>query len=44
MLIDPDTGAHPQRIENTWRGVKRSMLRTGTFEVFSEATSGMAVL
>ena len=25
-----DTGAHTQRIENTWWGVKRSMPRTGT--------------
>ena len=29
-FVDPDTGAHTQRIENTWWGVKRSMPRTGT--------------
>ena len=29
-FVDPDTGAHTQRIENTWWGVKRSMSRTGT--------------
>ena len=29
-FIDPDTGAHTQRIENTWWGVKRSMPCTGT--------------
>ena len=29
-FVDPDTGAHTPRIENTWCGVKRSMLRTGT--------------
>ena len=29
-LVDPDTGAHTQRIENTRSGVKRSMPRTGT--------------
>jgi len=28
-FVDPDTGAHSQRIENTWWGVKRSMPRTG---------------
>ena len=29
-FVDPDTGVHSQRNENTWRGFKRSMLRTGT--------------
>ena len=29
-FVDPDTGAHTQRIENTWWGVKRSMLCIGT--------------
>ena len=29
-FVDPDTGAHTQRIENTWWEVKRSMLGTGT--------------
>ena len=29
-FVDPDTGAHTQRIENTWWGIKRSMPRTGT--------------
>ena len=29
-LVDLDTGAHTQRIENTWWRVKRSMPRTGT--------------
>ena len=29
-FVDPDTGAHTQRTENTWWGVKRSMPRTGT--------------
>ena len=29
-FVDPDTGAHAQRNENTWWGVKWSMLRTGT--------------
>ena len=29
-FVDPDTGAHTRRIENTWWGVKRSMPRTGT--------------
>ena len=29
-VVDPDTGAHTQRIGNTWWGVKRSMPRTGT--------------
>ena len=29
-FVDPDTGAHTQRIENTWWGVKRSLPRTGT--------------
>ena len=28
-FVDPDTGAHTQRIENTWWGIKRSMPRTG---------------
>ena len=28
-FVDPDTGAHTQRIEITWWGVKRSMPRTG---------------
>ena len=29
-IVDLDTGAHTQRIENTWWGVKRSVPRTGT--------------
>ena len=29
-FVDLDTGAHTQRIENTWWGVKRSMPSTGT--------------
>ena len=29
-FVDLDTGAHTQRIENTWWGDKRSMPRTGT--------------
>ena len=29
-FVDPDSGAHTQRNENTWWGVKRSMPRTGT--------------
>ena len=29
-FVDPDTGAHTQRIENTWWEIKRSMPRTGT--------------
>ena len=29
-FVHPYTGAHTQRIENTWWGVKRSMRRTGT--------------
>ena len=29
-FVDPDTGAHTQRIEDTWCGVKRSMPRTRT--------------
>ena len=29
-IVDLDTGAHTQRIENAWWGVKRSMPRTGT--------------
>ena len=29
-FVDPNTGAHTQRIENIWWGVKRSMPRTGT--------------
>ena len=32
-----DTGAHTQRIENTWRGVKRSMPRTGTSKELFES-------
>ena len=28
--VDLDTGAHTQRIENTWREVQRRMPRTGT--------------
>ena len=28
-FVDPDTGAHIQRIENTRWGIKRSMPRTG---------------
>ena len=32
-FVDPDTGAHTQRIENTWWGVKRSMPRTGTVNI-----------
>ena len=27
-FVDPDTGAHTQRIENTWWGIKRSMPHT----------------
>ena len=34
-FVDPDTGAHTQRIENTWWGIKRSMPRTGMYELFS---------
>ena len=30
-LVDPDKGARTQSIENTWRVVKRSMPRTGTY-------------
>ena len=29
-FLDPDTGAHTQRLENTWRGVKQSMPHAGT--------------
>ena len=29
-IVDPDTGAHTQGIENTWWGVKRSYSLTGT--------------
>ena len=28
-FVDPDTGAHTQRIENTRWGIKQSILRTG---------------
>ena len=33
-LVDPDKGAHTQRIENTRRVGKRSMPRTGTSKDF----------
>ena len=36
-FVDPDAGAHTQRIENTWCGVKRSMSRTGTSKDFFES-------
>ena len=29
-FIDPDMGAHTQRMENTWWGIKQSMPHTGT--------------
>ena len=29
-FVDPDTGAHTQGTENTWWGMKRGLLRTGT--------------
>ena len=32
-----DTGAHTQRIENTWWGVKRSMPHTGTSKELFES-------
>lgn len=36
-FVDPDTGAHTQRIENTWWVVKRSMPRTGTSQHLFES-------
>ncbi len=37
-FVDLDTGAHTQRIENAWWGVKRSMPRTEHPKISSKAT------
>ena len=37
-FVDLDTGAHTQRIENTWWGVKRSMPNTEHPKISSKAT------
>ena len=36
-LVDPDTGAHTQRIENRWWCVKRGLPRTGTSKELFES-------
>jgi len=36
-FVDPNTGAHTQRIENTWWEVKRNMLRTRIYEDLLES-------